>query len=194
MKTEIISDKWTTRELRAFIREETQSVNYKFMDYIQSEEKPNPVAIAEFEKLKALGTGNVKAEYIGLGLSHKTKGELLVQARALQEAQQADFFTPEAKREYSEKEEAAYNTTTARYGLDMSQEDFHNFVESMGALDSYISNLGLGSKELLNLYYEADSSKRVNFASYFMETKREAQAGWTTDDFIDVLSEKLTGE
>lgn len=194
MKTEIISDKWTTRELRAFIREETQSINYKFMDYIQSEEKPNPVAVAEFEKLKALGTGNVKAEYIGLGLSHKTKGELLVQARALQEAKQADFFTPEAKREYSEKEEAAYNTTTARYGLDMSQEDFHNFVESMGALDSYISNLGLGSKELLNLYYEADSSKRVNFASYFMETKREAQAGWTTDDFIDVLREKLTGE
>lgn len=194
MKTEIISDKWTTRELRAFIREETQSVNYKFMDYLQSEEKPNPVAVAEFEKLKALGTGNVKAEYIGLGLSHKTKGELLVQARALQEAQQADFFTPEAKREYSEKEEAAYNTTTARYGLDMSQEDFHNFVESMGALDSYISNLGLGSKELLNLYYEADSSKCVNFASYFMETKREAQTGWTTDDFIDVLREKLTGE
>ena len=194
MKTEIISDKWTTRELRAFIREETQTINYKCKDYLQSEEKPNPVAVAEFEKLKALGTGNVKAEYIGLGLSNKTKGELLVQARALQEAKQADFFTPEAKREYNEKETAAYNTTTSRYGLDMSQEDFHNFVESMGALDSYISNLGLGSKELLNLYYEADSNKRVNFASYFMETKREAQAGWTTDDFIDVLREKLTGE
>lgn len=194
MKTEIISDKWTTRELRSFIKETTQSINYKFIEYMQSEEKPNPIAIAEFEKLKALGTGNVKAEYIGLGLTYKTKGELLVQARALQEADQADFFTPEAQREYSEKETAAYNTTKARYGLDMTQEEFHDFAESMGALDSYISNLGLGSKELLILYYEADSSKRVNFASYFMETKREAQAGWSTDDFIDVLREKLTGE
>ena len=76
----------------------------------------------------------------------------------------------------------------------MTQEEFHDFAESMGALDNYINNLGLGSRELLILYAEADSAKRVNFASYFMETKREAQAGWTTDDFIDVLRGKLTGE
>ena len=54
--------------------------------------------------------------------------------------------------------------------------------------------LSVPHQELLNLYYEADSAKRVNFASYFMETKREAQSGWTTDDFIDVLRGKLTGE
>ena len=47
MITDIISDKWTTRELRAFIREETQSVNYNFIEYFQSEEKPNPVSLAE---------------------------------------------------------------------------------------------------------------------------------------------------
>lgn len=198
MKTDIISDKWTTRELRAFIRQETQSVNYKFIDYIQSEEKPNPIALAEFEKLKALGTGNINAEYIGLGLSNKTKGELLVQARALQEAQQADFFTPEAKREYKEKEEQAYTTTKNKYGFKMSQEDYHNFVENMGALDEYIKNLGLGSKELLHTYYSAKKGKRVNFAKYFMEVKREKERNpksiVTTDDFIDKLMEKVTEE
>lgn len=198
MKTDIISDKWTTRELRSFIKETTQSINYKFIDYMQSEEKPNPIAIAEFEKLKALGTGNVKAEYIGLGLTYKTKGELLVQARALQEAEQADFFTPEARREYKEKEKQAYTTTKNKYGFEMSQEDYHNFVENMGALDEYIKNLGLGSKELLNTYYSAKKGKRVNFAKFFMEVKREKERDpesiVTTDDFIDKLREKLTGE
>ena len=194
MKTDIISDKWTTRELRAFIRQETQSVNYKFIDYIQSEEKPNPIALAEFEKLKALGTGNVNAEYIGLGLTYKTKAELLVQARALQEAQQVDFFTPEAMREYDEKEQAAYNTTRDRYGVNMSADDFHQFAESMGALDSYINNRGLGSKELLMVYNDASEKGKINFASYFMATKREMAAGMSTDDFVDILHKKLTGD
>lgn len=198
MKTDIINDNWTTRELRSFIKEKTQSVNYKFIDYLQSKEKPNPIAIAELEKLKALGTGNVNAEYIGLGLTYKTKGELLIQARALQEAEQADFFTPEAQREYNEKEEQAYTTTKNKYGFEMSQEDYHNFVENMGALDSYISNLGLGSKELLNTYYSAKEGKRVNFAKYFIEVKREKERDpesiVTTDDFIDKLRKKLTGE
>lgn len=198
MKTEIISDKWTTRELKSFIKDKTQSINYKFIEYIQSEEKPNPIAIAEFEKLKALGTGNVNAEYVGLGLTYKTKGELLVQARALQEAEQADFFTPEAQRAYNEREEQAYTTTKNKYGFEMSQEDYHNFVENMGALDEYIKNLGLGSKELLNVYYSAKEGKRVNFAKYFIEVKREKERDpesiVTTDDFIDKLREKLTGE
>ena len=84
--SDIIGSDWTTRQLREYIRNETQSINYKFMDYFASHEDPHPVVVSEFEKLKALGTGNVKAEYIGLGLSNKTKAELIQQARALQRA------------------------------------------------------------------------------------------------------------
>lgn len=194
MVKDIISKDWTTRELKDFIRKETESVNYKMIDYLASHEEPNPVMTATFEKLKALGTGNVKAEYIGLGLSYKTKAELLQQARALQEANQADIYSDAAQKEYSEQEQAAYDTAIDRYGIDMTQDEYHDFVEAMGALETHINNLGLGSREILMIFNDAGQDKKINLVEEFQNTRREMKSGWTTKKFISRLRERMQGE
>lgn len=194
MVKDIISKDWTTRELKDFIRKETESVNYKMIDYLASHEEPNPVMTATFEKLKALGTGNVKAEYIGLGLTYKTKAELLQQARALQEANQADIYSDTALKEYSEQEQAAYDTALDRYGIDMTQDEYHDFVEAMGALETHINNLGLGSREILMIYNDAGQDKKINLVEEFQNTRREMKKGWTTKKFISRLRKRMQGE
>lgn len=196
MKSDIIGNDWTTRELREFIRSETQSVNYKFIEYFGSNEDPHPVVVAEFEKLKALGTGNVEAEYIGLGLTNKTKAELIQQARALQEAQKADIYTEEALAEIDEQEQQAYEKFRYNYGFDISEDEYHDMVETMGALHGRITDSGLGSQELVKLYYDVkDTPNKYNFVQAFVDTQREARgSGWTTNKFIRSMRERLTRE
>ena len=198
MDRDIIGSDWSTRQLREFIRNETQSINYKFIDYFASHEDPHPVVVAEFEKLKKLGTGNVEAEYIGLGLTNKTKAELIQQARALQEAQKADIYTDEAIHQYEEQEQKAYESFTqnmgANYGFNFTQDEYHDFVEAMGSLGDKISNLGLGSAEMVALYNEIkDTPKRFDFVQTFIDVERETKGqGMTTTDFIDMMYDRLT--
>lgn len=194
MKTDIISDKWTTRELKSYIREETASMNYRLLEYYESTTNPSPIVDKIKARLVELGTGKEnKNGFIGLGLTYKTKAELLQQARALQEAKQVDIYTQQGLREYSEKEEAAYNTFIKnRPALaGMTLDEYHDLVEAFGALGSHIME-EFGYEELALIYHSATSERKLDMVSAVKDTLRENKGtGITQKTLIKSLREKL---
>lgn len=197
MRTENISEKWTTRELRAYIREETQNLNYRLIDYYESETNPNPVVDALKERLQKLGTGKTgKEKPIGLGLTYKSKSELLQQARALREAAQVDIYTPAGLREYERKEEQQYNTFIKnRPALaGMSIDEYHDLVEAFGALGSHVLE-EFGYEELAQIYHSASADKKIDLVSTVKEVQKESRGQhWQQTDLIDSLRQKMIGE
>lgn len=194
MKTENISDKWTTRELRAYIKEETQNLNYRLIDYYASETNPNPVVDALKERLQKLGTGKVdKEKHIGLGLTYKTKAELLQQARVLHEAAQVDIYTPQGRKKYSAKETQAYKTFKRnRPALkNMTKAEYHDLVEAFGALGSHVLEQ-FGYEELAQIYHSSKSKKRIDLVSTVKKVQKEsAGKGWTTEQLIDEVRKEM---
>ncbi len=193
-KTEIINDAWTTRELRAYIRKETQNMNYRLLDYYENVEKPNPLVTQIKANLVKLGTGKeIKNGFIGLGLTYKTKAELIRQARALQQSLKIDIYSTEGKRQYKEKEEKQFkafiNNRPALKG--MSQDDYHDMVEAFGALGNHVLE-SFGYEELANLYHSAKTNQKIDFVSIIVDMQKETKgAGLDQTQLIDRLREKL---
>lgn len=199
MKTAIISDQWTTRELRAYIREETANMNRRFIEYYASSTDPNPVVSQLKERLLTLGTGvkenkPIEIQPIGLGLTYKTKSELLQQARALHEAINVDIYTPQGLREYGEKEKQQYETFIKnRPALaGMSLEEYHDLVEAFGALGTHVLE-EFGYEELAQIYYSTKGVKKLDLVEAVKDIKRETKGeGLDQTQLIDILRERMT--
>ncbi len=194
----VINKEWTTRQLREYIRKETQSANYKLIEYYASTTEPVK-AVQDFEiRLKQLGTGNVKAEYIGLGLSRKTKAELLQQARALEEFKQFDIYTPPARFKLEKREEKQYKAFVKNrreiYGDErqITRKEYRALVETMGALATGIQDFNLGSDTIVTLFKDTPKEKRVDIVKEFVDLARENKgAGLSQEQFVDKLRERL---
>lgn len=201
-----IGKEWTTRELREYIREETQSANYKLIEYYASTTNPLPSVIKMEERLKRLGTDPKRKtkfednvpQYIGLGLANKTKAELLMQARALEEFNQYDIYTPKAHFYLKQQEEKQYKKFVKNrretYGDDkqLTRREYRQLVETMGALATGIQDFNLGSDTIVTLFKDTPKEKRVDIVKEFIELARENKgAGLTREKFTDKLRERL---
>lgn len=201
MKTDIISDKWTTRELRAYIREETRNLNNRFNEYYISSTEVNPVVDALKEKLLELGTGikpdkEISEQQIGLGLTYKTKPELLQQARLLYEAKKVDIYTDEGIKEYNNKEHQQYDTFIQnRPGLSkMTFEEYHDLVEAFGAMGSHVLE-EFGYEELAVIYNDAKGVKKLDLVSAVADIKRETKGqGLNQKQLIDKLRDAIIND
>lgn len=198
MKTAIISDQWTTRELRAYIREETENMNRRLIEYYASETNPNPVVNQLKMRLLELGSGAkenkpVEIQKIGLGLTNKTKSELLQQARALHEAINVDIYTPQGIRDYDEKEKQQYETFIKnRPALaGMSLDEYHDLVEAFGALGTHVLE-EFGYEELAQIYYSTKGVKKLDLVEAVKDIKRETKGeGLDQTQLIDKLRERM---
>lgn len=191
-----INKSWTTRQLKDFIRESTASMNYRLIDYYDSETEPNDVVEKLRQRLIELGTGKEsKNGYIGLGLSYKTKAELLQQARALNEALKIDIYTPAGIREYEQKERQQYETFIKnRPALaDMSIDEYHDLVEIFGSLGDHVLNQ-FGYEELAEIYHSATSDKKLDMVKEVKDIERQykASGGMVQTDIIDELRARLS--
>ena len=193
--SDYVSKDWTVKQLDAFIREATQSVNRKLIEYYADTPNPAPQVDQMRERLTLLGTGKEQRHGgIGLGLRGKTKAEKFAQARALQEFEQVDIYTPEALAEEEERFKESYETFTQnRPDLELSTAEYKDLVETFGALGDHIINMW-GSEEVANLYseYKQQGEKKKDFLSLIVDVNREAKGqGWTSEDLIDRFREKM---
>ena len=201
-----ISKEWTTRELREYIRQETQSANYKLIEYYASTTNPLPSVVKMEERLKRLGTDPKRKtkfednvpKYIGLGLANKTKAELLMQARALEEFNQYDIFTPKAQFYLKKQEEKQYKAFVKNrreiYGDEkqITRREYRQLVETMGALATGIQDFNLGSDTIVTLFKDTPKEKRVDIVKEFVNLTRENKgAGLNQEQFVDRLRERL---
>lgn len=77
------SEKWTTRQLKAYIRRETSTANKRITIFRKSEEEIKGLERRITRLQKVAGVIPKKGRIVGLGLSYKHKDELLSQARGL---------------------------------------------------------------------------------------------------------------
>lgn len=193
MKTEYVSKDWTVKELQQFIREETNSVNRKLIEYYADNPTPAPQIEQMKNRLVMLGTGKEqKHGGIALGLRGKTKAELIVQARALEEFIQTDIYTPEAMREQEEKFQDQYTKFTGdRPDLQLTESEYKDLVETFGALGDHVLNMW-GSEEVAALYndYAKQEEKPKDFISLMVDAMRDIRnnppaGGATKESLVD---------
>lgn len=191
----------TTRELRAYIKELTPEVNERYKSYEEALTSgamtDKPILEERHSRLVSLGTGKETKRGVGLGLTYKNKPELIQQARALEEFITLDVWTPAAQAEEETETKKAYESFKQSYLLKnatattLNYEEYKDLTEVFGALGSHIVD-EFGAYNITKLYEEEDESQRRNLVHDINEIKKESKgAGWTKEDLIDALREKL---
>ena len=192
----IPSGSWTTRELRDYIRKQTQQINADLYAMYESGQKPTKAVLREREKLIQLGTGReTKQGAIGLGLSHKRKSELLQQARALRDFESIDYESPTARRKYNEQIDKAYKEYAKRKRASgqppLSKGSYVDFVETLGAVgDKVLQEFGYES--ISEEYKNSSGKQRTNFLQAMVKVHNQLEGtGASGEDLIDALHNEL---
>lgn len=185
----------TTRELRAYIKDLTPEVNERYKSYKEALTAgvmtDKPILEERHSRLVSLGTGKETKRGVGLGLTYKNKPELIQQARALEEFIALDVWSPAAQAEEETETKKAYESFRQTTGTSLSYEEYKDLTEVFGALGSHIVD-EFGAYNITKLYEEEDESQRRNLVHDINEIKKESKgAGWTKEDLIDALREKL---
>lgn len=187
----------TTRELRAYIREMTPQVNERLKSYEESlaagTMTKKPIIEERIARLVTMGsdTGRRVKGGIGLGLTNKTKAELIQQARGLEEFFAVDQFTPAALAEREEKTKQAYNTFKRTTRTPLNFQEYKDLTEVFGAIGSHVLE-EFGIYNVIKTYEEMDESDRPNLIHHMKEVMKESKGqGWTKEDLTDRLRERV---
>lgn len=192
----IPSASWTTRQLKAYIREHTQQINFDLYAMEAEGQKPTKAVMREREKLIQLGTGRETRQGIGLGLSHKKKSELIQQARAIRDFESIDYESPTARRKYNEQIDKAYRQYSKRKNATgqpkLSKKSYVDFVETLGAVgDKILQEFGYDA--IAEEYKNSTGKQRTNFLQAMIKTHDKLKGtGATGEDLIDALHNELS--
>lgn len=185
---------WTTRRLRAWIRRATQDLNRQFYEISINGvdlKKDNPLLYEQRNRLIELGTGREFRGGVGLGLTYKTKSQLVVQARALRET----YNIIEQPSQDTSADKAYKTFNSNRPGLNMSYKEYKELTEILGAIGAHVFN-EFGYESFIETYDEARSQGKSgkNVLDAVVEVQREQRNGdslQTTEDMVDALRGKL---
>ena len=192
----IPSASWTTRQLKDYIRQHTQQINFDFYAMQADGQTPTKAVMREREKLIQLGTGRETKQGIGLGLSHKRKSELLQQARAIRDFESIDYESPTARRKYSEQIDKAYRQYSKRKNATgqpkLSKKSYVEFVETLGAVgDKILQEFGYDA--IAEEYKNSSGKQRTNFLQAMIKAHDKLKGtGATGEDLIDALHNELS--
>lgn len=195
--------KWTTEQLKAYIRQRTKEANKNINEYRDKvkkgdiEEYRSVENVIEKLRVKAGVKGRKGAE-IGLGLSGKKKEALLEQARGLARYKQFDVWSEDFKREQEEKTQKAYKSFKSNLlykGVDVTYEEYKNMVSQLGNIGEAV--LGqLNYEAALEQYSEAlRSGKKINLVQIFDDVentiKADSTRSYSNEDKMDMIVEEI---
>lgn len=195
--------KWTTEQLKAYIKQRTKEANKNINEYRDKVKKGD---IEEYrsvenviEKLRAkAGVKGRKGAEIGLGLSGKKKEQLLEQARGLARYKQFDVWSEDFKREQEEKTQKAYKSFKSNLlykGVDVTYEEYKDMVSQLGTIGEAV--LGkLDYEAALEQYSQAlRSGKKINLVKIFNDVDGAIKSGkakvYDNEDMLDMIVEEI---
>lgn len=195
--------KWTTEQLKAYIRQRTKEANKNINEYRDKVKKGD---IEEYrsvenviEKLRdKAGVKGRKGAEIGLGLSGKKKEALLEQARGLARYKQFDVWSEDFKREQEEKTQKAYKSFKSNLlyqGVDVTYEEYKDMVSQLGTIGEAV--LGkLDYEAALEQYSQAlRSGKKINLVKIFNDVDGAIKSGkakvYDNEDMLDMIVEEI---
>ena len=195
--------KWTTEQLKAYIKQRTKEANKNINEYRDKVKKGD---IEEYrsvenviEKLRAkAGVKGRKGAEVGLGLSGKNKEALLEQARGLARYKQFDVWSEDFKREQEEKTQKAYKSFKSNLlykGVDVTYEEYKDMVSQLGTIGEAV--LGkLDYEAALEQYSQAlRSGKKINLVKIFNDVDGAIKSGkakvYDNEDMLDMIVEEI---
>lgn len=195
--------KWTTEQLKAYIKQRTKEANKNINEYRDKVKKGD---IEEYrsveniiEKLRAkAGVKGRKGAEVGLGLSGKKKAQLLEQARGLARYKQFDVWSEDFKREQEEKTQKAYKSFKSNLlyqGVDVTYEEYKDMVSQLGTIGEAV--LGkLDYEAALEQYSQAlRSGKKINLVKIFNDVDGAIKSGkakvYDNEDMLDMIVEEI---
>ena len=195
--------KWTTEQLKAYIKQRTKEANKNINEYRDKVKKGD---IEEYrsvenmiEKLRAkAGVKGRKGAEVGLGLSGKNKEALLEQARGLARYKQFDVWSEDFKREQEEKTQKAYKSFKSNLlykGVDVTYDEYKDMVSQLGTIGEAV--LGkLDYEAALEQYSQAlRSGKKINLVKIFNDVDGAIKSGkakvYDNEDMLDMIVEEI---
>lgn len=140
------SEKWTVKQLKAYIRRETSTANQNIVIFRASEEKIKGLESRITRLQKAAGVVPKKGRTVGLGLTYKHKEELVSQARGLY---RFNRFEPTTLKEMKQEQrlKKAWETYSrnrsmgaiGEEGREMSFDDYKQMWDDIGTLGKQIT-------------------------------------------------------
>lgn len=196
------SKKWTVKELKQWIRERTGEVNKRINEYREYKtQAPMEKQIKSLQK--KIGKAGRKGREILLGFEkrvggkrvYKSKEELLSQARKLQSFIKSDVYSDISYTQLDEKAERARQTFNERFGYDLSESEYYNWVENMGTIGAdakgTFSYVTAGA-----VYAEARrSGVKVNLADIVEKANNKSKGkGWDKQRLTDEILSEIKNE
>ena len=195
--------KWTTEQLKAYIKQRTKEANKNINEYRDKVKKGD---IEEYKNVENLiqklksraGVKGRKGAEVGLGLSGKNKEALLEQARGLARYKQFDVWSEDFKREQEEKTQKAYKSFKSNLlyqGVDVTYEEYKDMVSQLGTIGEAV--LGkLDYEAALEQYSQAlRSGKKINLVKIFNDVDGAIKSGkakvYDNEDMLDMIVEEI---
>lgn len=188
--------------MKQWIRERTGEVNNRINEYRDYKtQAPMEKQIKSLQK--KIGAVGRKGREILLGFErrvdgkrvYKSKEELLSQARKLQSFIKSDVYSDTSYTQLDEKAERARQTFNERFGYDLSESEYYNWVENMGTIGAdakgTFSYVTTGA-----VYAEARrSGVKVNLADIVEKANNKSKGkGWDKQRLTDEILSEIKNE
>lgn len=149
----IPSSVWSVNKLKSYIREKTKTINQTIAEY------DNAVALGTLSSsailddaiadLQYLSTGKTNGKRkIKMGMTGKSKAQLLIQARALQSFEKIDIYSPAAIKEREEKEQKRMNAFNRNWGANLNKEEWRSVTRILNAVRDILDDFGYEDLEV----------------------------------------------
>lgn len=149
----IPSSVWSVNKLKSYIREKTKTINQTIAEY------DNAVALGTLSSsailddaiadLQYLSTGKTTGKRkIKMGMTGKTKAQLLIQARALQSFEKIDIYSPAAIKQREEKEQKRMNAFNRNWGANLNKKEWRSVTRILNAVRDILDDFGYEDLEV----------------------------------------------
>ena len=186
--------KMTVRELKAYIKENTVSVNKALESYYESGQNIATVN-KQISKLRQLsGISKKNNNLIIANFRDKRKIDLIRQARELTYFSNWDIDTPSGIERASEKELKAYETFSSRPEFqNIDFDEWHSLVEAFGAFGDKLNSYGYEQGNIAHAYSQIPKDERKVDIFKAMQDSMKNSPSLTVNERLIDLDKRVRG-
>ena len=186
--------KMTVKELKAYIKENTTSVNKALESYYESGQNIATVN-KQISKLKQLsGISKKNNRYIIANFRGKKKVELVRQARELTYFSNWDIDTPLGIEQASERERKAYEDFSSKHEFkNIEYDEWRGLVEAFGALGDKLNSYGYEHGNIAHLYNNIPKDERKVDIFRAMQDSVDDSPSLTVDERLIDIDKRVRG-
>lgn len=186
--------KMTVSELKAYIKENTTSVNKALESYYESGQDIATVN-KQISKLKQLsGISKKDNRYIIANFRGKKKVELVRQARELTYFSNWDIDTPLGIEQASERERKAYEDFSSKPEFkNIEYDEWRELVEAFGALGDKLNSYGYEHGNIAHLYSNIPKDERKVDIFVAMQDSVDDSPSLTVEERLIDIDKRVRG-